>query len=254
MSPLDPWAAEAEARTCLTFDAGMSLRQRRILRSALRMFAEREYAEVSLRDIAREAGVSLTLIDHHFGAKHALFTAVVQSWSAIFADAAREMRHAQAQGRVADAGDLVDLMLRPIGLLLGDPDGRPVLRLWARHRLSPDAAISGPMDLAIGPFRDAIERGLEKLYPGSTAPDRHHATSLAIAATLEFTADSFGTDLARPLAGQPATRLMLQRHITGGWQASLDAPDASTRIASLEAQASTVLGAPVPADRSSTVP
>lgn len=253
MSPLDPWPAEAEARTCLAFDASMSLRQRRILRSALRMFAEREYAEVSLRDIAREAGVSLTLIDHHFGAKHALFTAVVQSWSAVFGQAAGEMRHAQAQGRIADAGDLVDQMLRPIGLLLGDPDGRPVLRLWARHRLSPDAAISGPMDLAIGPYRDAIERGLERLYPSSTAQDRRHATSLAIAAVLELTADSSGTDLAWPSAGHATARLLLQRHIRGGWQATLAAaPDASTRSASLEE--AMALGEPGPVDRSTTGP
>jgi AcrR family transcriptional regulator len=187
-----------EARTCLSFDAGMSLRQRRILRTALRMFAEREYADVSLRDIAREAGVSLTLIDHHFGAKHALFTAVVRSWSATLEQAASDVRHAQAQGRVACAADLIALMLRPVGLLLDDPDGPPVLRLWARHRFSQELSISGPLDLGM-----ALSGVLEFAMTEPADGDRLNATP-----------------------ARAAMRQLLERHIEGGWHFALSTRDA----------------------------
>jgi AcrR family transcriptional regulator len=216
-----------EARTCLSFDAGMSLRQRRILRTALRMFAEREYADVSLRDIAREAGVSLTLIDHHFGAKHALFTAVVRSWSATLEQAASDVRHAQAQGRVACAADLIALMLRPVGLLLDDPDGPPVLRLWARHRFSQELSISGPLDLAIGPFRAALEQGLERLYPASAGPDRAWALGMALSGVLEFAmTEPADGDRLNATPARAAMRQLLERHIEGGWHFALSTRDA----------------------------
>ncbi|MFC6325704.1 TetR/AcrR family transcriptional regulator [Microbacterium koreense] len=44
----------------------------RIRDVAIAMFAERGYAEASLRDIAREADVSAALILHHFGSKDGL--------------------------------------------------------------------------------------------------------------------------------------------------------------------------------------
>jgi AcrR family transcriptional regulator len=211
-----------EARSCLSFDAGMSLRQRRILRVALRLFAENEYAGVSLRDIASEAGVSLTLIDHHFGAKHALFAAVVRSWCPVFGHAALEIRHALAQARVGSAAELLAMVLSPVEALLADPDGPPVLRLWARHRHGNELAISGPMGLAIEPFRSMIERALERVYPQSAAADRAWAVAFAIASILEFAiAELPGSESGLPAGAMSGGRRALMRHLEGGWQASL---------------------------------
>ncbi|MBW8756966.1 MAG: TetR/AcrR family transcriptional regulator [Burkholderiales bacterium] len=53
-------------------------RRDRILESAARAFATHGYRGSSLRDIAREAGCSLTLLDHHFGGKGQLLDAVLQ--------------------------------------------------------------------------------------------------------------------------------------------------------------------------------
>ena len=47
-----------------------------VLDAALRLFAERGFAETSLRDISAASGVSHPLILHHFGSKDALFAAV----------------------------------------------------------------------------------------------------------------------------------------------------------------------------------
>ena len=53
-------------------------RRTRILDSAARAFAAHGYRASSLRDIARDAGCSLTLLDHHFGGKGLLLEAVVR--------------------------------------------------------------------------------------------------------------------------------------------------------------------------------
>jgi AcrR family transcriptional regulator len=57
---------------------GSISRRERILESAARAFATHGYRGSSLRDIAREAGCSLTLLDHHFGGKGQLLDAVLQ--------------------------------------------------------------------------------------------------------------------------------------------------------------------------------
>jgi AcrR family transcriptional regulator len=57
---------------------GTLSRRERILESAARAFATHGYRGSSLRDIARDAGCSLTLLDHHFGGKGQLLDAVLQ--------------------------------------------------------------------------------------------------------------------------------------------------------------------------------
>ena len=52
-------------------------RRTRILLSAARAFAASGFKGASLRDIAADAEVSLTLVDHHFGSKEQLLEAVV---------------------------------------------------------------------------------------------------------------------------------------------------------------------------------
>jgi AcrR family transcriptional regulator len=210
--------------SCLSFQPGMSARQRQILRVALRLFGAREYAAVSLRDIAGEAGVSLTLIDHHFGAKHALFAAVVRTWCPVFEQATLEIRHGLAQGRLSTPAELLALMLRPVERLLADPDGQDVLRLWARHRRGTELAICGPMGLALDPFKQAIDRTLERLYPGRTEQDRSWATAFAFAALLEFAvADLHDGERTAELDAESPARKLLSRHIEGGWRAGLGA-------------------------------
>jgi AcrR family transcriptional regulator len=67
-------------RTRLAPDA----RREDILEVAGRVFASKPYAEVSLGDVAREAGVSRSLVSHYFGSKRGLFLDVMRA----FADAA----------------------------------------------------------------------------------------------------------------------------------------------------------------------
>ena len=58
----------------------MSAEERRgqILRVAARLFGERPYSEVSITDIAGEAGIARGLLHHYFGSKRELYLEVVR--------------------------------------------------------------------------------------------------------------------------------------------------------------------------------
>ncbi len=57
-------------------------RRAQLLELGLRLFSERAYDEVSIDDIAREAGVSKGLLYHYFGGKRDFYVACVQAAAA----------------------------------------------------------------------------------------------------------------------------------------------------------------------------
>jgi AcrR family transcriptional regulator len=54
-------------------------RRRQILEAARRVFAKQPYPQVSIQDVAAEAGVTRALVHHYFGGKPQLFREVVAS-------------------------------------------------------------------------------------------------------------------------------------------------------------------------------
>jgi AcrR family transcriptional regulator len=74
----DTHITDAPSAPVATAGDGTTSRRERILEAAARAFATHGYRGSSLRDIARDAGCSLTLLDHHFGGKGQLLDAVLQ--------------------------------------------------------------------------------------------------------------------------------------------------------------------------------
>ncbi|MGB0113639.1 MAG: helix-turn-helix domain-containing protein [Ilumatobacteraceae bacterium] len=58
-------------------------RRDQILLVATRLFAERPYSEVSVNDIAEQAGIARGLMHHHFGSKRDLYLEVVRAASQV---------------------------------------------------------------------------------------------------------------------------------------------------------------------------
>lgn len=79
----DSSAATPESAPVVDFGSG----KERLVRVAMQMFAERGYDSVTVRDISREAGVSVGLINHHFGSKEGLREAVNRSFIRQFEEA-----------------------------------------------------------------------------------------------------------------------------------------------------------------------
>ncbi|MBG0741397.1 TetR/AcrR family transcriptional regulator [Paeniglutamicibacter antarcticus] len=116
-----------------------------IRNAALRMFAERGHDAVTVREIARGAGVSPSLVVHHFGSKDGLLAAVdahaAESFDAVFAefsgeDLAKLLASGEATTSVAEVfarafphGSPLPAYLRRL-LLTNDPAGAAIFGRW----------------------------------------------------------------------------------------------------------------------------
>ena len=69
-----------------------------IRESAMRLTAERGWAAVSIRDIAANAGVSSSLVVHHFGTKRRLREAVDTRVTEVFAELVKQLGDAEQLG------------------------------------------------------------------------------------------------------------------------------------------------------------
>lgn len=147
-----------EPRSIAFYDAGVVAaasrarlqvdeRRAQLLELGLRLFAERSYDEVSIDDIAREAGVSKGLLYHYFGGKRDFYVACVREAASQLlalttpdtsmpeADRARAGLDAYLQFAEQHAGAYTALMQSGIGhdpevlAILEDARARIVLRM-----------------------------------------------------------------------------------------------------------------------------
>ena len=74
-----------------------------ILLAAEKLFAQRGYHAVSIRDIAQEAGVPLALVGYHYGPKHELFHAIFAHWNSTIEERLLGLKTAHTLPRIIDA-------------------------------------------------------------------------------------------------------------------------------------------------------
>jgi AcrR family transcriptional regulator len=105
-------APESAARRRLEPDA----RRAEILDAALRLYAERPYADVSTTELAREAGVARGLLNHYFGTKRGLYLTVLRHLLTIPEEAAADL---PGHTRAERAGAAVDWFLDTVAARRG---------------------------------------------------------------------------------------------------------------------------------------
>jgi AcrR family transcriptional regulator len=103
-----------------------------ILATAARVFAARPYNEVSLGLVAREAGVSRSLVSHYFGSKRGLVMEVMRAFAAAAPEAVRTDRELPVDEMVganvdawldyAEAHRETTIAMSGVGVLGRDPE------------------------------------------------------------------------------------------------------------------------------------
>ncbi len=88
-------AAKLPARRRAAALAPRPDRRLAILLAAERLFAQRGYHAVSIRQIADDAGVPLALVSYYFGQKHELFHAIFERWSYTITERIEALRVAE---------------------------------------------------------------------------------------------------------------------------------------------------------------
>jgi len=83
-----------ETHGAMTLSSDVPDRKAAILQAAVRHFSTHGFEGASLRKIAADAGVSLTLLDHHFGAKPLLYDAVLHAAAKALAERLAALRRA----------------------------------------------------------------------------------------------------------------------------------------------------------------
>ncbi|WP_327710968.1 TetR/AcrR family transcriptional regulator [Streptomyces sp. NBC_00464] len=170
-----------------------------ILRAARRAFTQRPYAEVTIRKIAADAGVSPSLVVKHFGRKEELFNTVAD-----FGPAAAELFDAplDALGRhmvitvVTHRRELKSDPLLRVVFSLGNQDERSLLRDRFHEQVTD--ALTARL-----PGRDRALRAelLAGLLLGLGATLGLHREGAGAAATPERIADLYAPALQRLITG-----------------------------------------------------
>lgn len=147
-------------------------RKQAILRAAGVHFGLHGFRGTSLREIARDAGVSLTLLNHHFGCKSAVLAGVIDAHRTVLDDFAAALRRVK---NTAATRDIVRAWVRVGFETAARPDGESLLRLVAR-------LLDDPSEPAGRLVRERLDEAarvfIEALQPCYPQAPRH-----AIAAT-----------------------------------------------------------------------
>ena len=94
----------------------------KLIRVAMAMFAERGFDGVTVRDISAQAGVSVGLINHHFGSKEGLREAVDVYFISQFEEVVTEQRPRPEETKSRGLDAIVDWTEDWSGRHIGDWD------------------------------------------------------------------------------------------------------------------------------------
>ena len=227
-------APAATARRAARHFAGEDKPDRRlaILLTAERLFAEHGYRTVTIRQIAKEAGVPLALVGYYFGPKQELFHAIFEHWRHTIDERVARLAEARANpDRKDPLTRIVLAFVEPVLRMRASEEGEYYARLVARELAyrTPDAdrVLSDYFDPMAFAFIDA----LLEVRPGCSRADAAWAYQFSLGALIHHISDHRVGKLS-------------------GGEAKPNAPEASGRLATfIAAGIAAVLGSPTTTPR-----
>ena len=209
-------------------------RKQAILLAAEKLFAQQGYHAVSLRQIATEAAVPLSLVGYYYGAKHELFHAIFAHWNSTI-----EERLAALRSASHDASDpqslplIIEAFTGPVLRLRASAEGEYYAQLVARELLHALEETDRVLRAYFDPLAHAFIDALHEALPHATRGQIAWVYQFALGALLNHLIDTRIERLSRKQAkrGDPAASALLVKFIVGGMRAALPAPVAPPPIA-----------------------
>jgi AcrR family transcriptional regulator len=127
------------------------------------MFAEHGYVATSLRQIAKESGCSLTLLDHHFGDKASLLAAVVKAQNARCQERLVGLKAILSRTVPFDLDDFITAWAHYEFDLYDTPEGRSYLTLMLR--LQADREVSKAIRKTLNCSESTVAKGFQRTWP-----------------------------------------------------------------------------------------
>ncbi len=130
----------------------------RILDAAERLFAEKGFAQTSLRDITTEAGVNLAAVNYHFQSKEHLIAAVFERRVGPLNEkrlAMLDQLEQEAAGGPVPVEDLLRAVIEPVLRMVSTPEGACAANLVGRAHTEPGDVFA---HLFTGQFAPVVSR------------------------------------------------------------------------------------------------
>lgn len=183
----------------------------RILDAAEHLFAERGFAETSLRTITGRAGVNLAAVNYHFGSKKALIQAVFERFLTPFCaslDQALDRRQRDTGKDALSLDDLLALVATvAVELHMRDPArGVTFMRLIGLAYNESQGHLRGYVVSRYGAHFDRLQRLLLRAVPGVPPAEMYWRVHFALGSAV-FTLSGLAPMLALYQSGfgrQPA--------------------------------------------------
>lgn len=165
----------------------------RILDAAEVLFAERGFAETSLRTITGAAGVNLAAVNYHFGSKKALIQAVfVRFLDPLVAEVERLLTEMQQNKEHLSVEDLLQLLTQAVYDIHGKGSNRATvfMRLLGLAYTQSQAHLRRFLGERYGEAFQHYVAHLKPALPGATAADLFWHTHFALGTAI-FTMSNF---------------------------------------------------------------
>ena len=218
--------------TRVAADTARPDRKLAILLAAEKLFAQRGYHAVSLRQIADEAGVPLALVGYYFGQKQELFHAIFVHWNSTIEE--RLAALGEASHKPGDARSLrriIEACTGPVLRLRASAEGEYYALLVGRELFHAIAEADRVLREYFDPMAHAFIDALHAVLPHATRGQVAWAYQFALGALLHHLSDNRVERLSRGenTVGDAAGDALLVDFIVGGIRAALAPPAAPAR-------------------------
>lgn len=208
-------------------------RKQAILLAAERLFAQRGYHAVSIRQIAEEAGVPLALVGYYFGPKQDLFRAIFLHWNGTIEERLAALAQARSSPLPGRVEAIIDAFIAPVLRLRASAEGEYYALLVAREL----AHATVEADLVLREFFDPLAHAfidaLQTVAPQASRAQVAWCYQFALGSLLHHLSDnrvqrlSLGSARANDTAAAP----LLTRYMAAGMRAVLLPPEFSAPLA-----------------------
>jgi len=198
-----------------------------ILLAAEKLFAQRGYHAVTIRQIAEEAGVPLALVGYHFGPKRDLFHAIFAHWSQTIEERLAALRTiALDPAEPQTLARIVEAFTGPVLRLRASAEGEFYALLVARELAHATEEADRVLREFFDPLAHAFIDAIATASPRASRAQAAWGYQFALGALLHHLSDTRVGRLSHGVAApcDPAAAPLLNAFITGGLRAALDPP------------------------------
>lgn len=198
-----------------------------ILLAAEKLFAQRGYHAVTIRQIAEEAGVPLALVGYYYGQKHELFQAIFAHWNSTIEERVNGLRAVTLDPQNPQTlPAIIASFIGPVLRLRSSSEGEYYALLVARELYHATAETDEVLRAYFDPLAHAFIDALNVALPQATRGQIAWVYQFALGSLLHHISDTRIERLSRGenATGDPAAAALLAGFIVGGIRAALPDP------------------------------